>query len=92
MYLTQLGVPVHEIGHVIGFWHEHVRPDRDNHVMVNMSRVPKLYEDDYEKLNSSILDTMSTPYDLASLMHYSATVSIGGHTNSSTCHETTVTL
>ena len=62
---------VHELGHVIGFYHEHQRPDRDDYVEIlwdNMIDSREIRRD-YEIRSDS--HSTGTKYDYKSIMHYS---------------------
>ena len=58
----------HEIIHAIGHYHEHNRPDRDQHIKVNFKCISNIAKKSYEKQN--ITDTYGLPYDHYSIMHY----------------------
>ena len=61
------GGVVHEIGHIVGLWHEHQRNDRDSHVWVR----PNPFDPNrinFQKKGKLGLDI--GPYDYGSIMHY----------------------
>ena len=55
--------------HAVGFFHEQSRPDRDEHVTINLENVEKGMEDNFMKyaLNEA---NMVGEYDMCSIMHY----------------------
>ncbi|UJR12794.1 hypothetical protein I4U23_016967, partial [Adineta vaga] len=61
---------MHELIHTLGFYHEQARPDRDNYVRVNFSNIRAGQEHNFEKYKNSYVDTLGTPYDYLSIMHY----------------------
>ncbi|VDO83028.1 unnamed protein product [Heligmosomoides polygyrus] len=60
----------HELMHVIGLWHEHMRADRDQYIKVNYNNIPPNYWSQFEKVTPYEATTYDVPYDYKSVMHY----------------------
>ncbi|KAF4532823.1 hypothetical protein B566_EDAN002674, partial [Ephemera danica] len=66
----KFGIVVHELGHVVGFWHEHTRPDRDAHVQIVRENIMTGQEYNFNKLTEEEVNSLGLPYDYDSIMHY----------------------
>lgn len=62
---------VHALMHVLGFWHEHQRPDRDQYVQVQAANVDPLRAVEFAVVPVGV--TYGLPYDFDSVMHFSGT-------------------
>ncbi len=59
---------MHELGHALGFYHEHQRPDRDNFVTVFLDNVKLRARDRFDKRMD--VSSLGSSYDYGSIMHY----------------------
>ncbi|KAJ8798564.1 hypothetical protein J1605_016709 [Eschrichtius robustus] len=66
----KFGIVVHELGHVIGFWHEHTRPDRDRHVSIVRENIQPGQEYNFLKMEVQEVESLGETYDFDSIMHY----------------------
>ncbi|VVC98444.1 unnamed protein product [Leptidea sinapis] len=66
----KFGIVVHELGHVVGFWHEHTRPDRDRHVQIIRDNIMNGQEYNFNKLTEEEVNSLGQTYDYDSIMHY----------------------
>jgi Astacin (Peptidase family M12A) len=62
-------IMLHEMGHIVGLFHEHQRPDRDNFVTVDTSNVQPNALGALSKITGAV---NASGYDLGSIMHYDA--------------------
>ncbi|XP_050418433.1 zinc metalloproteinase nas-14 [Patella vulgata] len=63
-------VILHEIGHAIGFFHEHTRPDRDEFVYILEQNLQSSMMYNFKKYTWSSINSHGVPYDYTSIMHY----------------------
>ena len=59
---------LHEMGHTIGLWHEHSRPDRNTYISVNYANLIKGSISNFNQIFDNALE--STLFDYASIMEY----------------------
>ncbi|KAK2142791.1 hypothetical protein LSH36_913g01063 [Paralvinella palmiformis] len=71
----RIGTIIHELGHALGFVHEHTRDDRDVYVTINEDNILSGLETQFTLWQIGWLnpDTLTkAAYDMSSVMHYSA--------------------
>ncbi len=61
----------HELGHLLGFTHEHQRPDRDQYITVLWSNIRPEAAGQYQIMDTTLYDVTDYAYDYRSVMHYS---------------------
>ncbi|XP_078130581.1 low choriolytic enzyme-like [Sander vitreus] len=62
-----LGIIQHELLHVLGFYHEHTRSDRDKYIKINWDNINEDFVYNFQKQDTN---NLNTPYDYSSIMHY----------------------
>ncbi|XP_013114014.2 zinc metalloproteinase nas-13-like [Stomoxys calcitrans] len=70
---TACFVPViimHELLHGLGFYHQHLTPDRDSYIKINWENIMPSKKVFFEKLANTKSTDFGIGYDLQSLMHY----------------------
>uniref|UniRef100_A0A1I7YYN3 Metalloendopeptidase n=1 Tax=Steinernema glaseri TaxID=37863 RepID=A0A1I7YYN3_9BILA len=61
---------VHELMHSVGFWHEHSRADRDDHIVIRWENIMPGMKEQFNKISAVLQDTLGEQYDYESIMHY----------------------
>ena len=63
-------IVLHEIGHALGLWHEHTRPDRDTYVKILHKNIQKGQSHNFDAKRLTEINYRGEAYDYGSVMHY----------------------
>lgn len=73
------GIAIHELLHAVGFWHEHMRQDRDDYVDIIWDNIHRQYHSQFALVPQDEIRNL-TPFDYESVMLYGSTAfSKDGH-------------
>uniref|UniRef100_A0A0K0F2K0 Metalloendopeptidase n=1 Tax=Strongyloides venezuelensis TaxID=75913 RepID=A0A0K0F2K0_STRVS len=64
---------IHELMHSLGFWHEHSRFDRNDHIKIIWENILPGMKSQFDIISPALQDTQGEPYDYQSIMHYDST-------------------
>ncbi|KNC22839.1 hypothetical protein FF38_08045 [Lucilia cuprina] len=67
------GTIMHELLHVLGFYHQHNVPERDEYITIIEGNVKDGQMKNFNKYNEWDVTSFGVEYDYASIMHYHAT-------------------
>ena len=69
---SSIGNAAHEIGHALGLWHEHSRPDRDNYIEILEENIDGFRNRmEFAKISDELFEQIpDVGYDIQSIMHY----------------------
>lgn len=62
------GAVIHELGHALGLWHEHMRRDRDKFITIHWENI--IPGQEYNFQPNLVMTRDVGAYDFASIMHY----------------------
>uniref|UniRef100_A0A0M3HXD4 Metalloendopeptidase n=2 Tax=Ascaris TaxID=6251 RepID=A0A0M3HXD4_ASCLU len=63
-------IVIHELMHVIGLWHEHMRHDRGNYIRVRYDNIEPRFHPQFDMVPESESETFGIKYNYRSVMHY----------------------
>ncbi|XP_075052455.1 embryonic protein UVS.2-like [Mixophyes fleayi] len=75
------GIIQHELNHALGFYHEHMRSDRDNYVDIMYQNISPMWWPDFKSTDTN---NLGLEYDYGSVMHY------GRYTFSNTANQPSI--
>ncbi|GAB0101015.1 hypothetical protein DMENIID0001_171320 [Sergentomyia squamirostris] len=67
------GTIVHEMLHILGFFHAHAAPNRDQFIDIKWKNLNRTFNDNFKKLSKTDSTMLDLPYDYDSILHYPQT-------------------